>query len=89
MPARLRKYLTFANVASGIALFVSIGGGTAFAVVAANQVNSQSIVNGQVKNPDLAPDSVGTGKIGDGKVWVLPVEGAVRVRTGDQDEAAL
>src|SRR5690349_3425284 len=30
-----------------------------------------------------------TGKIGDGKVWVVPVESAVRVRTGDQDEAAL
>ena len=30
-----------------------------------------------------------TGKIGDGKVWVQPVEGVVRVRTGDQDEAAL
>ena len=30
-----------------------------------------------------------TGKIGDGKVWVSPVESAVRVRTGDQGEAAL
>ena len=30
-----------------------------------------------------------TGKIGDGKVWVQPVEGVVRVRTGEQDEAAL
>ena len=30
-----------------------------------------------------------TGKIGDGKVWVVPVESAVRVRTGDQGEAAL
>ncbi len=30
-----------------------------------------------------------TGRIGDGKVWVSPVESAVRVRTGDQGEAAL
>jgi nitrogen regulatory protein P-II 1 len=30
-----------------------------------------------------------TGKIGDGKVWIQPVEKVVRVRTGDQDEAAL
>ncbi|HEX5772467.1 MAG TPA: P-II family nitrogen regulator, partial [Nocardioidaceae bacterium] len=30
-----------------------------------------------------------TGRIGDGKVWVVPVESAVRVRTGDRDEAAL
>jgi nitrogen regulatory protein P-II 1 len=30
-----------------------------------------------------------TGRIGDGKVWVVPVERVVRVRTGDRDEAAL
>ncbi len=30
-----------------------------------------------------------TGRIGDGKVWVTPVETVVRVRTGDRDEAAL
>jgi len=30
-----------------------------------------------------------TGKIGDGKVWVVPVESVVRVRTGEIDEAAL
>ena len=34
-------------------------------------------------------DSARTGKIGDGKVWVQPVDAVVRVRTGDQDEAAL
>ena len=33
--------------------------------------------------------SARTGKIGDGKVWIQPVESVVRVRTGDQDEAAL
>ncbi len=30
-----------------------------------------------------------TGRIGDGKVWVSPVDTVVRVRTGDKDEAAL
>jgi nitrogen regulatory protein P-II 1 len=30
-----------------------------------------------------------TGRIGDGKVWVQPVESVVRVRTGDRDSAAL
>jgi nitrogen regulatory protein P-II 1 len=34
-------------------------------------------------------DSARTGKIGDGKVWVMPVDGLVRVRTGDHDEEAL
>ncbi len=30
-----------------------------------------------------------TGKIGDGKVFVLPVEEAVRIRTGERAEAAV
>ena len=30
-----------------------------------------------------------TGRIGDGKVWVQPVESVVRVRTGERDEGAL
>ncbi|HET6153320.1 MAG TPA: P-II family nitrogen regulator [Marmoricola sp.] len=30
-----------------------------------------------------------TGQIGDGKVWITPVESVVRVRTGDRDEAAI
>jgi nitrogen regulatory protein P-II 1 len=34
-------------------------------------------------------DSAATGRIGDGKVWVAPVEQVVRVRTGDRDDAAI
>ena len=30
-----------------------------------------------------------TGRIGDGKVWVSPVDSVIRVRTGEQDGAAL
>ena len=30
-----------------------------------------------------------TGRIGDGKVWVSPIESVVRVRTGDRDESAV
>ncbi|OIQ03403.1 MAG: transcriptional regulator [Zetaproteobacteria bacterium CG06_land_8_20_14_3_00_59_53] len=30
-----------------------------------------------------------TGKIGDGKIFVLPVEQAVRIRTGERDEDAV
>ena len=33
--------------------------------------------------------SAQTGRIGDGKVWVVPVDTVVRVRTGDRDTAAL
>jgi nitrogen regulatory protein P-II 1 len=30
-----------------------------------------------------------TGKIGDGKVFVIPVEAALRIRTGERDENAI
>ena len=30
-----------------------------------------------------------TGRIGDGKIWVSPLESVVRVRTGDRDDAAI
>jgi nitrogen regulatory protein P-II 2 len=33
--------------------------------------------------------SAATGKIGDGKIFVLDIERAVRIRTGELDEAAL
>ncbi|HEY6932580.1 MAG TPA: P-II family nitrogen regulator [Marmoricola sp.] len=38
---------------------------------------------------DAIVDAAATGRIGDGKVWVCPVETVVRVRTGDRDAAAL
>ena len=34
-------------------------------------------------------DTARTGKIGDGKVWILPVESVFRIRTGEADAAAL
>jgi nitrogen regulatory protein PII len=30
-----------------------------------------------------------TGTIGDGKIWVTPVDGAMRIRTGERDRDAL
>jgi nitrogen regulatory protein P-II 1 len=33
--------------------------------------------------------SAATGKIGDGKVWLVPVETVVRVRTGERDRDAI
>ena len=30
-----------------------------------------------------------TGKIGDGKIFVTPVERAIRIRTGEEDDAAI
>ncbi len=38
---------------------------------------------------DAIVSSAATGKIGDGKVWVIPVETVVRVRTGERGVEAL
>lgn len=38
---------------------------------------------------DAVVTAAQTGKIGDGKVWVVPVEDVARVRTGEHGDAAL
>jgi nitrogen regulatory protein P-II 2 len=38
---------------------------------------------------DAIKGAAATGKIGDGKIFVLPVEDAVRIRTGETGSAAL
>jgi nitrogen regulatory protein P-II 1 len=38
---------------------------------------------------DVIVEAARTGKIGDGKVWITPVEGVIRVRTGERDGDAL
>jgi nitrogen regulatory protein P-II 1 len=38
---------------------------------------------------DAICDGARTGEVGDGKIFVVPVETAVRIRTGETDEAAV
>jgi len=38
---------------------------------------------------DAIVKSARTGAIGDGKLWISPVESAVRIRTGERDAAAV
>ncbi|WP_040162413.1 P-II family nitrogen regulator [Nigerium massiliense] len=38
---------------------------------------------------EIIAQSARTGEVGDGKVWVTPVESAVRVRTGERGDEAL
>jgi nitrogen regulatory protein P-II 1 len=38
---------------------------------------------------DTLVEAAKTGKIGDGKIFVLPVESVVRVRTGERDREAI
>lgn len=38
---------------------------------------------------DVIMQSANTGRIGDGKIFVTPLERVIRIRTGEMDEAAL
>ena len=38
---------------------------------------------------DAIVSTARTGETGDGKIFILPVEGVIRVRTGDRDENAI
>jgi hypothetical protein len=71
MPSRLRKHLTFANVASGLALFIALGTGGAYAV---NTIRSEDIVDGQVMRQDLANSAVSAGKIADGTITAAKIQ---------------
>jgi nitrogen regulatory protein P-II 1 len=50
--------------------------------VVADDTNAEKVV-------DAIVESARTGKIGDGKVWVTPVETVVRVRTGERGTDAV
>jgi nitrogen regulatory protein P-II 1 len=50
--------------------------------VVVNDESVDAVVAGIIK-------AARSGKIGDGKVWVTPVESLIRVRTGDRDADAL
>jgi nitrogen regulatory protein P-II 1 len=38
---------------------------------------------------DRIVEAARTGEVGDGKIFISPVSGAVRIRTGDRDDAAI
>ena len=72
MLRKLRPHLTFANVASGLALFLVLTGGTAMAVDGSlpgqDTVGTLDIINGEVTGDDLKADSIGSTKIINGQV---------------------
>jgi nitrogen regulatory protein P-II 1 len=45
--------------------------------------------NHAMKVKELIVSSAKTGKYGDGKLFVIPIESAIRIRTGEQGEAAV
>jgi nitrogen regulatory protein P-II 1 len=55
------------------------------------KVKVEVIVNDEMAQPavEAIRKAARTGKIGDGKVFVLPVESVVRIRTGEIDDDAI
>lgn len=55
------------------------------------KVKLEVVVSEALVSPAVSAIESGarTGKIGDGKIFVIPVESAVRIRTGERDDQAL
>ena len=55
------------------------------------KIKVELIVSDNTVEPaiDAIVKAAHTGKIGDGKIFVMPVEQVVRIRTGETDEAAI
>jgi hypothetical protein len=81
MRQKLRSRLTFANVVSVIALFFALGGAATIAATSVCTgglpcVNSDDIINGEVKNPDIGGSAVGTGKVLDNSLQGIDIQDA-------------
>jgi nitrogen regulatory protein P-II 1 len=65
--------------------------GADYHVDLASKVRIELVVDDDIveKAIDTVTPAARTGKIGDGKVWVTPVETVVRVRTGERGADAL
>ncbi len=85
--SRIRAHVR-SNLIGYLALFVALGGTASAAVIAANSVNSKSIVNRQVKKADLATGAVTSKKIGSNAVTGAKVADG-SVAGSDVNEATL
>ena len=65
--------------------------GRTFAVEYLTKVKIELVVRDDDVDPviDRICEAARTGEVGDGKIFVTPVARAVRIRTGEQDNAAL
>jgi nitrogen regulatory protein P-II 2 len=65
--------------------------GAEYQVIFVPKVKLEAVVDdaGVARAVEAIKTSAGTGKIGDGKIFVLNVEEAVRIRTGETGSAAL
>jgi nitrogen regulatory protein P-II 1 len=65
--------------------------GAEYAVEFVPKVRVEVLVDEQLADRvvDAIIGAARTGKIGDGKVWVSPIEKVIRIRTGERDHEAL
>jgi nitrogen regulatory protein P-II 1 len=65
--------------------------GTTVKVDLTDKVRFEIAVSDSFVDPtlDALTESARTGEVGDGKIFVLPLERAVRIRTGEKDETAV
>lgn len=65
--------------------------GAEYTVTAVPKLRLEALVEDALLDPaiDAILLAARTGKIGDGKIWVTPVEQVIRVRTGERGAAAL
>jgi len=70
---------------------VEVYRGAEYTVELVPKVRIEALINdADVKNVvDAILIAAKTGKIGDGKIWITPVEEVVRVRTGDRGPEAI
>ena len=65
--------------------------GSAYVVDFVPKVKVEIVVPDNLVRPvvDAIVAGAGTGRIGDGKIFILPVDEAIRIRTGETGEVAL
>ena len=65
--------------------------GAEYVVELVPKIKVEVVVPDQVvaREVEIIVKAAKTGKIGDGKIFILPVEEAVRIRTGERGEGAL
>ena len=65
--------------------------GTTVKMALSDKVRFEIAVSDEFVDPTINALSQGarTGEVGDGKIFVLPLERVVRIRTGETDEAAV
>jgi hypothetical protein len=88
MSKRVTSHLTFANVASALALFIALGGSAYAVSLGKNDVRSRNIAPRQVKKSDLHKNAVTKRKVADNAIGSSEV-GADSLTGGDLNESTL